>query len=211
MKIRIPSASVCPLLLIGLIHGLGGTPASGARSCAGGGVEFAGAGDLAGTNQLNLAIGLPLRNREALTNLLRQIYDPASPNYHHYLTPDQFTEKFGPTEKDYQAVIAFAKANGLTVTGTHPNRMLVDVSGSVANIQKAMHVTMRVYQHPKEARQFYAPDVEPSVDLTVPILSISGLDNYSLPRPRLVATPLVNGQNAAPNAGSGPGGTLHGE
>ena len=38
------------------------------------------------------------------------------PNYHHYLTPEQFTERFGPTEQDYQAVIAFAKANGLTVT-----------------------------------------------------------------------------------------------
>ena len=38
-------------------------------------------GRLANTNRLNLAIGLPLRNQEALTNLLRQIYDPASPNY----------------------------------------------------------------------------------------------------------------------------------
>ena len=50
-----------------------------------------------GTN-LSLAIGLPLRNREALTNLLEQIYDPASTNYHHYLTPEEFTAQFGPTE-----------------------------------------------------------------------------------------------------------------
>ncbi len=108
-------------------------------------------GNFADTNHLNLAIGLPLRNKEALTNLLRQIYDPASTNYRHYLTPEQFAERFGPTENDYAAVIAFANANGLQVTGTHPNRMLVDVSGSVANIQKAMHVTIRVYQHPTEA------------------------------------------------------------
>ena len=71
-------------------------------------------GKFAGTNRLNLAIGLPLRNQAALTSLLHQIYDPASPNYHHYLTPEQFTAQFGPTEKDYEAVIAFAKANGLT-------------------------------------------------------------------------------------------------
>ena len=51
------------------------------------------------TNHLNLAIGLPLRNKEALTNLLRQIYDPRSPHYRHYLTPEQFTEMFGPTER----------------------------------------------------------------------------------------------------------------
>ena len=46
---------------------------------------------------------------------------------------------------------------------------------------------MHVYQHPTEARTFYAPDAEPSLDLAVPVLGISGLDNYALPRPRLHA------------------------
>jgi hypothetical protein len=168
-------------------------------------------GDFPGTNRLNLAIGLPLRNKEALTHLLREIYDPASPRYHHYLTPEQFTEQFGPTEKDYRAVIAFAKANGLTVTSTDPTRMLLDVSGSVADLERALHVTLRVYQHPTEKRMFHAPDAEPSLDLVVPILRISGLDNYSLPRPRLQATPLANASKALPNAGSGPGGTYMGK
>jgi subtilase family serine protease len=169
------------------------------------------AGDFPGTNRLNLAIGLPLRNQEALTHLLRQIYDPANPNYRHYLTPAQFTEQFGPTETDYQAVIAFAKANGLTVTSTDPTRMLVDVRGSVADIERALHVTLRVYQHPTEKRMFHAPDAEPSLDLAVPILRISGLDNYSLPRPRLQATPLANASKTLPNAGSGPSGTYVGK
>lgn len=168
-------------------------------------------GDLPGSNQLQLAIELPLRNRETLTNLLREIYDPASPDYHHYLTPEQFTEKFGPTERDYRAVGAFARANGLTVTATHPNRLLLDVKGSVADIQKAMHLTLRLYQHPTEARRFYAPDRTPSMDLTVSILSVSGLDNYSLPRPRLHAVPLSQGQNVSANAGSGPSGTYMGK
>ena len=41
-------------------------------------------GLLPAATNLYLAIGLPLRNQEALTNSLQQIYDPASPNYHHY-------------------------------------------------------------------------------------------------------------------------------
>ena len=101
--------------------------------------------------------------------MLREIYDPASPHYRQYLTPEQFTERFGPTEQDYQTVIDFMKANGLTVTGRHPNRTLLDVRGSVANIEKTFHLTMRVYQHPTENRTFYAPDVEPSLDLAVPL------------------------------------------
>lgn len=162
------------------------------------------------TNELRLAIGLSLRNREALTNLLEQIYDPASPNYHHYLTPAEFTANFGPTETDYQALVTFAKANGLTVTATHPNRVLLDVRGAVADVEKALHLTMRVYPHPKEARSFFAPDVEPSLDLAVPVLQISGLDNYYLPRPHLQASLVAKAHNARPNAGSGPGGTYMG-
>jgi subtilase family serine protease len=143
-------------------------------------------GRLPGTTNLDLAIGLPLRNQAALARLLQQLYDPASVNYHHFLTPEQFAARFGPTEKDYQAVIAYAEANGFKVTGTHPNRTILDVRGSVDIIEKALHVTMRTYHHPTETRTFYAPDAQPTLDLTVPILGISGLNNYSLPRPRVI-------------------------
>ncbi len=168
-------------------------------------------GGVPSTNHLNLAIALPLRNQTELSNLLSQIYDPASPNYHHYLTPEQFTAEFGPTEQDYQAVQAFARANGLQVTGTYPNRGLVDVQGSVRDIERALHIALNVYQHPTENRTFYAPSTEPSLDLSVPILHISGLDNYGVPRPRLIANKIESGQNALPNAGSGPGGTYSGK
>ena len=160
---------------------------------------------------MNLAIALPLRDPAGLTDLLRQIYDPASPNYRHYLTPEQFAERFGPVESDYQAVVAFADANGLRVTARHLNRVLLDVSGSVADVERALHVKLNTYRHPTENRTFYAPDAEPSLDLTVPILHISGLNNYSLPRPRLKSLELVNGHNAAPNAGSGPSGSFMGK
>jgi subtilase family serine protease len=52
----------------------------------------------------------------------------------------------------------------------------LEVSGSVADIEKAFQVTLGVYQHPREARTFYAPEAEPSLDLAVPVLHISGLD-----------------------------------
>jgi subtilase family serine protease len=164
-------------------------------------------GLLPGTNRLDMAIGLPLRNEEALTDLIEEIYNPASPKYHQYLTPKQFTEQFGPTEEDYQTVLAFAKRSGLTVTATSANRVLVNVSGSVANIEKAFQVTMRTYRHPTENRTFYAPDVEPSVEAGVPILDISGLSDYALPHPKnLKLSPLYQ-QNGS---GSGPSGAYMG-
>ena len=167
-------------------------------------------GRMASTNRLSLAIGLPLRNPEALTNLLQQIYDPASPSFRHYLTPEQFTQRFGPTEQDYQTVIAFLNTNGLTVTGLHPNRMLLDIKASVTDVERTFHVTMRTYPHPRESRMFYAPDVEPSVDLLVPLLHISGMDNYALPHPLYSKRPLNQTGNATPNSGSGPSGSYMG-
>jgi len=161
--------------------------------------------------KLNLSIGLPLRNPEGLTNLLQQIYDPASPNFHRYLTPEQFTEKFGPTQKDYDAVLKFAHDHGLTVTSKHSNRVVVGVRATVGDIERAFHVSLNEYQHPTESRTFRAPSTDPSLDLDVPVLSIGGLDTFQLPRPCL--KPLTNssrqhlGDNAKPQSGSGPAGS----
>jgi kumamolisin len=117
---------------------------------------------------------------------LKELYDPASPSYRQYLTVEEFTTMFGPTQQDYDAVLRWAEANGFTVVGTSRNRMNVDVTGAVAAIETAFHVNMGVYQHPTENRTFYAPDREPAVDLPFPLWHIAGLDNYSIPRPLLV-------------------------
>ncbi|HTS16747.1 MAG TPA: S53 family peptidase, partial [Verrucomicrobiae bacterium] len=156
-------------------------------------------------------IGLPLRNQSEFDQLLRDIYDPTSASYHQYLTPQQIAERFGPSDEDYQAVMAFILTNGLAVTGTHPDRTLLDVNASVADIERLFHVAMRVYQHPTEARTFFAPDVEPSLDLAVPLVGVSGLNNYVVPRPgggRGTASDTAPG--ATPASGSGPGGAFLG-
>src|SRR5579859_8116436 len=62
-------------------------------------------GQLDPSQEMKLAIGLPLRNQEALSNLLSEIYNPGSPQYHKYLTPEQFTEAFGPSTQEYQTVV----------------------------------------------------------------------------------------------------------
>src|SRR5882724_1241564 len=160
-------------------------------------------GQLSAETNLSMAIGLPLRNEASLDSLIQQIYDPASPNYHHYLTSEEFTAQFGPTEDDYQKVVNFAQASGFTVTKTHGNRMLVDVRGKISDVEKAFHVKLKTYRHPTEARDFFAPDTEPSVDASVPVLHISGLDNYVLPKPLLHKMPA---SHATPALGSAPGG-----
>jgi subtilase family serine protease len=165
-------------------------------------------GVLPATQRMKLAIMLPLRNQPELTDMLGRLYDPSSPNFHKFLSVDQFTAQFGPTEADHQAVLEFAQANGLTVTGTHSNRLVVDVEGSVAQVEKAFHVSMRVFQHPTENRTFFSPDREPSLALNVAVSHVAGLNDFSRPKPMLKRQ-AATANAIHPNAGgSGPGGAF---
>jgi kumamolisin len=152
---------------------------------------------------MRLVLVLPLRNQEALDNFLQELYTPSSASYHQFLTLEEFTAKFGPSQKDYDAVIRFAEANRFKVVGTSRNRLNLDVTGSVASIEQAFHVTMGVYQHPTESRIFYAPDREPTLDLPFQLWHISGLDNYSIPRPALVHKDLHKDLSVKSNATTG--------
>jgi len=165
-------------------------------------------GRLPASQHLNLAIGLPLRDQARLEAFLKELYDPASLSFHHFLTPEEFTSRFGPTEADYASVIDFARTNGFTITATHANRSLLEVAAPAAAVEKAFHLTLRTYRDPTENRDFFAPDTEPSVPAELPVADVSGLSDYSRPHPnsRLSALPLI----ATPNNGSGPGGTFLG-
>jgi hypothetical protein len=170
-------------------------------------------GDLPGTNQLRLAIGLPFHNQARLDQLLAELTDPGSTNYHRWLTADEFGRQFGPTEEDYRKVVEFVQGSGLQVAGLCSNRMLVDVTAPVSGVEKALNVKLHRYSHPTEHREFYAPDTEPSVDTNVPILHISGLDNFTLPHRlggfKLLSLATNNGVTPY-YTGSAPGGFFMG-
>jgi len=161
-------------------------------------------GQLPPNRVLKLAIMLPLRNQAALTQLLSDLHNPQSPSYLRYLSVQQFTNQFGPTQADVDAVVHFAQANGMTVTRTTANNMVVDVSASVASIEKAFHVNLGVYQDPYQNRTFYAVDREPMAAAGVQLWHIAGLDNYSPPRPLLRFAPKSNIRTD--QTGSGPDG-----
>jgi kumamolisin len=151
---------------------------------------------------LRLDVVLPLRDQAGLDEFLREVYNPSSPSYRHFLTVPEFTARFGPTQEDYDAVIGYLTSHGFKVVGGSRDGMEVQAEGSVTSIEAAFNVYMGVYQHPEENRTFYAPDREPTVDLPFPLWHISGLDNYSIPRPASVH----RDPSAQPSAttGSGP-------
>jgi subtilase family serine protease len=142
-------------------------------------------GKLPAAQSLHFDIVLALRHQPELDNFVKEVSNPKSSSYRHFLTPSEFTARFGPSQEEFDAVVRFATASGFTVVSGNLNARDVRLTGSVANIEQAFHVTMGVYQHPTENRTFYAPDREPTVDLPFQLWHISGLDNYWIPRPTL--------------------------
>ncbi|MFZ0732072.1 MAG: S53 family serine peptidase [Candidatus Sulfotelmatobacter sp.] len=170
-------------------------------------------GHLSATKNMRIVLVLQHRNQSELDQQLKDLQDPASTSYHHYLTVDQFTAKYGPSVEDYEAVKTWAKENGLKIEGTARNRMILPVSGSVQKIQNALHVNFGLYQHPTEARTFFAPDREPTPDMSVRLWAIGGLDNFSTPKQMVVKNPNpVQSDSAISNAttGSCPGASFCG-
>jgi beta-glucanase (GH16 family) len=135
-------------------------------------------GPLQDSQILKLTLDLPLQNQPELDSLLQQLANPQSPTYLQYLSPDEFTARFGPTQEDYTAVVNWAQSNGLTVTETTSNRLSMGVAGSVGTINQAFQITLNSYKDLVGNRVFFAPDHEPTLDLSVRLLGITGLTSF---------------------------------
>src|SRR5216684_4231030 len=154
--------------------------------------------------QLNLSIGMQLQNTSELDSLLGAIYNPQSQQYHQYLTAGQFEQLFAPTSDQVQQVVSYLQGQGLTVTSIAPNNMLIDATGSVAQVQQTFHVQINNYQLGNHT--FYANAGPPSVPAPISqlITSIGGLDNGVHYQPLYRRLARQNHSHLAAPSGFGP-------
>ena len=150
------------------------------------------------SSPLTLAISLPVRtpsNAPTLATFAQQASDPKSPLYRHFLSADLYAVLYSPTSTDYTTLTTFVTSNGLTILNSYADRELLEVSGTVGQVEQMLLVNFNYYLR-ADGTQFLGPDREPSLRLSLPILHIAGTDNFVLPQ-----------ANSGP---SGPGGTLFG-
>ena len=128
---------------------------------------------------------------QALDALMAQQLDPASPNYHHWLTPDEFGAQFGPAQADIDAITTWLASQGLTVDKVARGRMVVQFSGPAARVSAAFHTPIHRYLGTTTAIDgtttpagHYANAADPQIPaaLAPVIAGVSHLHNY-LPQP----------------------------
>ncbi len=132
---------------------------------------------------MQLTIGLNTRGGTDIDGFLNALYDPQSPYYHHFLTPDQFTQMFAPTSDQVQQVVTYLQGQGFTVTNIAPNNLLIDATATVKQVQNSFRTQIKNYKIGNKV--FHANDDPPSVPNPVGSLisSIDGLDNSTPDQP----------------------------
>jgi subtilase family serine protease len=94
-------------------------------------------GNLPSDQIMSLDIVLKLRNQVGLDSFLKKPYDPSSPSKRHFLTLPEFTERFGTTQAEYDAVVHLAQVNGFEVVGGTRDGMDVQIKGPVSAVETA--------------------------------------------------------------------------
>ncbi len=147
--------------------------------------------------QHGIVVSLDLRNRDQLESLLADIQSPDSPNYRHFLTPEEFNSRYAPSTEAEQRVVDHLQANGLRVTQRFRNRLLVSAAGSVAAIERAFGVELHKVSFRGKAH--YATVKEPVFpdDLVPQIMGVLGLDDLAAMHPHVRALQSVPVPNAA--------------
>ncbi|WP_316522147.1 protease pro-enzyme activation domain-containing protein [Kitasatospora brasiliensis] len=160
-------------------------------------------GDVPAAQQISVSVSLKLRDTDALDRFLTAVGTPGTPEYGHHLTPEQFTERFGPTQAAVDQVKTYLAQQGLTVTGVSANRQVVNAHGTTAQVSQAFGTHESSYVDPQLQRAFFANDAAASIpsDLAAVVQGVSGLDNHAVRKNRL-AKPAAAPGAVTPNTAS---------
>ena len=97
----------------------------------------------------------------ALQELLREQQDRSSPNYHHWLTPESFGERFGISTADLEQVVNWLQLHGLEIDEIPPSRRSIIFSGTVGQVEQAFHTSIEKYR--VRGKNHYANATEPEI------------------------------------------------
>jgi hypothetical protein len=110
---------------------------------------------------------------------LKDVYDPNSEHYRHFLTQTQLADRFGPSTKDYREVLSYLRGQHLKLLQGSKNRMTLTVRGTRSQAEKAFGVRINDYEI--GGQRFYANDYDPVLPKAIAprIAVISGLSNLA--------------------------------
>jgi kumamolisin len=137
--------------------------------------------------QIALTVVLKRDDPDGFQRYLHDVYDPRSPRYHRFLTPEQISAQFGPSRASYSEVLAYFESQGFRLVRGSQNHLTLTVSGTRAAAERALATRLNEYE--AGTRRFYANDSDPALPIKVAARtqSVIGLSDLAAPRPEVQA------------------------
>jgi hypothetical protein len=99
-------------------------------------------------NRMLLVLRRSRQQEATLEQLLDQQQDQSSPNYHKWLTPEQFGQQFGPSDQDIQTITSWLQSYGFQIARVSNGRTIIEFSGTAGHVQEAFHTSIHKYATP---------------------------------------------------------------
>ncbi|MDR3773165.1 MAG: protease pro-enzyme activation domain-containing protein, partial [Terracidiphilus sp.] len=159
--------------------------------------------------KLRLALAIQAPHMAEEEQFIKELITKGSPNFHKFLTQDEWNARFAPAAEDEQAVVDWAQSQGLTVTKRYANRLLVDVEAPSAVIEKVFGVTINNYQVGDEVE--FSNDRNPMIPANLSGILHTVLGLSSVERFHRIGTSkrMVKGPDYVAGPVVAEGGSLH--
>ncbi len=155
-------------------------------------------------DRMVFSVWLGWHNTADLNGMLQAQYDPTSPWYHRWLSPDAFHARYSPSQSQVAAVRSWLTDAGFDIVDVPDNRLFVTASGTVADVERTFDVSENMYRI--DGTTVRAPDGDPAVPAAIArdVRAITGLDGSLA-----LATPDHNSPAPPPPAGTSVGPCSH--
>jgi kumamolisin len=150
---------------------------------------------LSGSTPMSVTIALRLSDLNQAETLLRSLNTPGDPQFHRFLTADQFVARFAPTDAQVAKVIAGLARYGLEAERTGATTLRV--TGLPAAMERAFAVSLHSYEVPAHGNvagyTFHAPLSHPTIpaEISASVAAVVGLDSHPNFRPLSRAAPMT--------------------
>lgn len=141
---------------------------------------------------LHVAVSLPYADPAGMAAFVDSVSDPASPNYLHFLTPEEVGARFGLPDKQVQSVVEHLTSAGFNITLVGKNRLSILAEGTVAQAEKAFGTSIHEFQtlrddEPGNSR-YFSHTTEPALPAAIAssVIDVAGLESFTKPQARIL-------------------------
>jgi len=153
---------------------------------------------------VDVLITLRFNHETELDRLLREQGDPNSPNYHEFLTPAQFADRFGPTAEQADTVVAELNRAGFQVASVSTNRLIIHATASSIIAENFFQTEIHSVSQGIHGRRYMNVTPAISPDRIAPLIKGIRLDNLIVAHKLSQSIDAINGPITGPDGGYTP-------